>query len=227
MGDRASLFSKIAAARGVEPEAPREIVRASEVPAHLAPRNVGRRGPKVKITPEIIDRVCEAIANGAFAWVAARAAGISTFAHGEWLRRGLDPDDDPIFAEYRERVETAKAIARQHVERRVSVEHPLQWLARGPGRDEGNPDEPGWLPEKSSVEVSGKNGKPIAVAHAHAHVHAHTIEGLDLSKLDDGDLDELQRIFAKALPPAPGSGSERDRFREGEAIGGEGEEEPS
>lgn len=222
--DKATIFGMIEKSRPIAPvkPAPPPVVRAVARPDHAGLRNAGRSGRKCVITYAIMDTIAEAIEQGAFGWVAARSAGIDVRTHGLWMKRGRDPEEkDPIFAEYVEAIEEAKAKARAKVEKRVAIEHPLQWLTRGPGRDEGIPEEPGWASEKAALELTGKGGGPLQ----HANLHA-VIGKLDLSKLGDGDLDALEGIFRKTLPPPPGPDREFDRDRESETDGGEGEETP-
>jgi hypothetical protein len=87
---------------------------------------------------------------------------------------------------YRE-VTRARARARFAAETEVKKENPLAWLRYGPGRE--RPGEEGWT-DSNKVELTGKDGAPLPGS---ALV-------IDTGKLSDKELDELERLLAKAQP---------------------------
>lgn len=113
---------------------------------------------KTKLTPETRDTIAESIRHGAFASVAARAAGIDNATFYRWLAAG-EAGREPYRA-FREMVLTAAAEARQQAEATVFTESPFQWLRYGPGRE--RPGEPGWT-ETTKTEITGDDGGPVTL----------------------------------------------------------------
>lgn len=105
-----------------------------------------KRGRRTLLTPDVQERILEAIRGGAFAWVAAQAAGISPSTFHEWIARGEGSDPDrpctPAYAEFAAQVRAAEAQARIEAEIAVKRDRPLEWLRCGPGRSA--PGHPGW-----------------------------------------------------------------------------------
>lgn len=66
---------------------------------------------KLKLTPEIQDRICAAIRQGNYQETAAKFAGIGETTFYRWLDEGSKEDSDEIFQQFREAVEKAKADA--------------------------------------------------------------------------------------------------------------------
>lgn len=100
---------------------------------------------KTILTPELAEIICKAIRQGAYDYVAAEAAGIGQRTFYDWLERGAQPDADPLFAQFSQSVEQARADARMAAEKRVLDEQPATWLLKGPGRE--RPGRPGWSNE--------------------------------------------------------------------------------
>lgn len=88
----------------------------------------------------VVEVLAEEIRRGAYAWVAAEAAGISKRTFYRWIERG-ERGEEP-FAGLEARVRQARAQARMGAEQRVREQSPLSWLRLGPGRERA--DEPGW-----------------------------------------------------------------------------------
>jgi hypothetical protein len=97
-------------------------------------------GRRCLLSPEVRAALIEAIAGGAFDWVAAEAAGIGRRTFYDWMRRG-EAGEQP-FAELLTAVRRARAEARVGAERTIRKRNPLAWLRLGPGRERA--DEPGW-----------------------------------------------------------------------------------
>jgi len=117
-----------------------------------AKRKVGR---PCKLTPEVHGAIVANVGRGAFAWVAARAAGICPATFHLWMQKG--DAGDPDFSEFSEDVHKAAAGARLEAEAAVRKGRPVDWLRLGPGRDRGG-GEPGWTERQ---EVTGTDGGPI------------------------------------------------------------------
>lgn len=155
---------------------------SEEVPAPDPPPRRVR-----KFRPETCDQIVRDVEAGAFAHVAARAAGITMATLGRWRR-------DPEKAEFAERLATAEAQARVSAETRVHREKPVTWLKIGPGRDQGDPERPGWTSAPRQVNVRGQH------VHAHAAVDARPRVAVDLSRLSTEELRQLQQITHKLMP---------------------------
>jgi hypothetical protein len=173
----------------------------------MARRKKSKGGRKCKLTAETETIVLEAIAKGAFAHVAAAAAGIDPAT----LRRYL-ASTSKRFRAFQAAVAKAKAGARKAAEAVVFAEDPLSWLRLGPGRDWGE-REIGWTEPAKRLEHSGPGGGPLQVQNeTKLDVQALLAdpEALDLScRL-------LERLDARKTV-AGGAGAVRDG-REVEAL---------
>lgn len=74
-----------------KPQAPSAEVLAVPPPAKRRAR--GARGPEARITPDIIDAVCEPLRKGHSRRVAARCAGINEDTLASWMLRGREAKD--------------------------------------------------------------------------------------------------------------------------------------
>ena len=110
---------------------------------------------KSKLTPELIVKVCDAIRQGAYDYIAAEAAGISQRTFYDWLSDAEKPDADPLKLQFSQSVEQARAEARQAAELAVMKDKPETWLLKGPGRE--RPGRPGWTSE-STVNLNPGEG---------------------------------------------------------------------
>lgn len=104
-----------------------------------------------KRTPHVVDEIVKTIESGAFAHVAASAAGIGRSTFYRWL------DEDDVF---RDKVEAAASRARVIAEASVFRDKPEAWLRYGPGKSK--PDADGWT-DVAKVELTGKDGGPVSV----------------------------------------------------------------
>lgn len=126
-----------------------------------------------KRTDATVNKIVKSIEAGAFAHVAAQAAGIGRSTFYRWL------DED---AEFRDKVEAAAARARLKAEALVFRDKPMAWLRYGPGKTKV--DAEGWT-EPTKVELSGPGGSPLN-------------SGPDLSRLSTEELEQLHRLRLKA-----------------------------
>lgn len=126
-------------------------------------------GRPTKLTPEVHQRIVAFIRSGAFAWVAAEAAGISKTTFHRWIQQG-EAETRGRYYDFAEDVRQAKAQARVAAEIEVRKLSPATWLRFGPGRD--RPEEPGWTDQR---QLTGPDG---------GHV---------LKELDDDALREMVR----------------------------------
>jgi len=158
-------------------------------------------GRKCKLTPEAERIILDALRKGAFAHVAAAAAGIDDAT----LRRYLASDDER-FKPFQAAYEVAKAGARIDAEARVFQDDPLAWLRLGPGR--ATDERPGWTDPPKRLEHSGPGGGPVAIAGTVAAAADPTIlaEERELRKLAPEErrkvLSEARRLAGVPEPKA-------------------------
>lgn len=138
-----------------------------------------------KFNPDIRNQIIEAIQNGVYPHIAAQSVGVGSVMFRNWL-----VDTRPEYIDFQHEVNQALAVARASCERLLKISKPETWLTRGPGRDKGNPNEPGWL--DSSMRIEG------TMKHAHAHLHA-GVQPVDLSKLPFNDLKQLENLLAQTV----------------------------
>ena len=109
-------------------------------------------GRPTKLTPDMIEPICEAIRDGCYATVAAGRVGVSGYALTVWSEKGRkeseeregralrgEPTDRPppsIYEQFHIALETAKSQARYSAERRAFATMPLSWLSRGYARND-------------------------------------------------------------------------------------------
>jgi len=121
------------------------------------PRRAGR---PTKLTPEVADRICQAIAGGNYREVAAAWAGIGERTLRDWMRRGENPRS--VYHDFRRRVLEAEQAAEiravglimasaakdpKHAEWWLQRKHPERW-----GRK-----------DRLQTEITGPGGGPIGV----------------------------------------------------------------
>lgn len=120
-------------------------------------------GRPTKLTPEVQERIVTALRAGNYQETAAAYAGIAAPTFYRWMERGADSDDDPIYSEFREAVERARAEAET---RNIAL---IQKAA-----NDGTWQAAAWFLERTApqrwgrwnrVEVTGRDGGPIEVHH--------------------------------------------------------------
>ncbi len=116
-------------------------------------------GRPTKLTPKVQKTIVAYTRSGAFAWVAAEAAGIASKTFERWMKAGEQGDEE--YHDFYEAVQVARGEARVTAEVDVRKDNPLAWLRYGPGRHRG-PDEPGWTDSKDII-VKGDEEAPIPV----------------------------------------------------------------
>jgi hypothetical protein len=109
---------------------------------------------KTKLTPEVQQKIVDAILEGAYDWVAARAAGIHKDTFYFWLQRG-EAGESP-YSDFSDAIDHARAVARRGAEAAVKQDDPLSWLMKGPGRE--RPGEPGWASPSDTRQTEAVQG---------------------------------------------------------------------
>lgn len=154
---------------------------SEDVPAPFPFYKRADTGRPSKCTPDLLEKVCELIRRGTYKHVAAMACGISPSTLYRWLR-------DPSQKDVREQLYAVEAAARADAEHRIFAEKPSLWLTRGPGRDRGDPDQPGWTLAPKEIRIEG------AIEHSAAVP--------DTSRLSEAERRQLLEITSKMLPGA-------------------------
>ena len=119
-------------------------------------------GRPTKLTPEVQDKIVNALRAGNYQETAAKYAGISDKTFYEWMRRG--ESDDPkeaIFVEFRQAVEKAKSDAEvRDVALIDKAASDGTWQAAAWKLERKYPHRWGRV---NRTEISGPEGQPIKV----------------------------------------------------------------
>jgi len=125
----------------------------------------GRRGRKSKLTPERAEQIVELIADGNYATVACRAAGIAQTTLYEWLKLGRKTEAKyKHYWSFREQYELAEATAEADCVATITRIATEGKKARGDWRaamtflERRYPDR--WR-ARTGVDVSGPDGAPL------------------------------------------------------------------
>jgi hypothetical protein len=106
-------------------------------------------GRRTKFNRKVLDMMLAEVGDGAFDWLVAEAAGVSSRTFYRWMERG-ERGEEP-FAGMAEQINKARAQTRIGAEQWVRRRDPLSWLRLGPGRS--RPGRPGWAqPVKEPVD---------------------------------------------------------------------------
>jgi hypothetical protein len=97
---------------------------------------------RLRLTPELQERLCSYIHAGGFPHVAAEALGVPRELFDTWLRRGSGPRARRPYRDFAAAVRRAAAEARLSKETATFRERPLDWLRYGPGKE--TEESPGW-----------------------------------------------------------------------------------
>lgn len=145
---------------------------ASHCPDHSVVVEEPKPGRPRKDDEETTAKLLACIEGGAFAHVAASAAGIHRATFYRWMQ------EDEAF---RDKVDAAAARARQKAEGRVFRDDPKAWLRYGPGKTRVDAD--GWT-ETTRIEHAGSIQTGPTAA--------------ELAALNPDELRRLHELLAKA-----------------------------
>ena len=121
-----------------------------------------------KLNQATHDKIVKAIAAGAYAIVAAKAAGVSETTYYRWLEQGSKPDASPAFRAFWESVKEAEAAA--EIANVALIRQAAQagtWQAAAWYLERKHSDRWGRT-SKLQAELSGPNGDPIQVEDTRA-----------------------------------------------------------
>jgi hypothetical protein len=137
-------------------------------------------GPRLRLTPQLVNDLCYRIKAGAFEQVAAESLGVPFDVYRGWLTRGRRAQTSSVYRQLFRGVQQARAHARLMAEMELRKAAPKVWLLHGPGRETTN--LPGWT------------------APARARLD-HTSERLDVFR--HPQIVALLRAITAALAPFP------------------------
>lgn len=125
-----------------------------------------------KLTPEVRDKIVKAISAGAYATVAAKAAGIGESTYFRWLEEATKENAKPELVEFRESVKEAEAQAEiANIALIRTAAQAGTWQAAAWYLERKHAERWGRT-TKLQAELSGPNGNPIQIEDAKAAVMA-------------------------------------------------------
>ena len=127
------------------------------------------RGRKTKLTPELLDRLSQALSAGNYVETACAYAGISQSVYYAWVTEAKKPNAKKIYMEFMDTIERAKSVAEI---RNLQI---VQSAAQGDVNAGKDPEwrAATWFLERAyprkwgrheRVELSGADGAPINLA---------------------------------------------------------------
>lgn len=180
-------------------------------PADAAPQPGGagatpprrRPGRPSKLTPKSVETLLEGIKNGLSYRLACIRAGIDYSTLRRWVEKG-EQQGTGEYREFQERLAGAEADGAFALVLRIKAAAPKDWRAAAFLLEARHPDEYG----RRRVEVTGKDGGAIeqaveATVQGEVQVtgevqHTHSFEPIDLTRLTDDQLDQLEQLLARA-----------------------------
>lgn len=153
-------------------------------------------GRPTLLTEDRADRIVKMIRNGAYQHIAAAANGVHEATFYRWMAEGAKEDAAPLYREFREAVEEAKAAAEVGALLQIRAAAADDWKAAAWFLERTRPDR-----YSRRVEHAGPGGGPV-------HVRTETIETLLLDAgvaqdVADASIDaELRALTAGG--PEPG-----------------------
>lgn len=180
-----------------------------QAPAAAAPPQSGdgaapprrRPGRPSKLTPKSVETLLEGIKNGLSYRLACIRAGIDYSTLRRWVEKG-EQQGTGEYREFQERLAQSEADGAFALVLRIKAAAPKDWRAAAFLLEARHPDEYG----RRRIEVTGKDGDPIkqettveaVVEHTGEVTHTHSYEPIDLGKLTDDQLDQLEQLIARA-----------------------------
>jgi hypothetical protein len=121
-------------------------------------------GRPSKLTPEVIERICEALRAGNFIEPSCEYAGVSHESYFKWMRRANDDDASPLHLQFKESVTRARSTAeiRNVAMIQRAAQQPNHWTAAAWWLERVAPARWG-KQQKITAEITGANGGPIRV----------------------------------------------------------------
>lgn len=135
----------------------------------LTPDTVKRKkpGPKTSLTPEMQQRIVDAITAGNYLDTAASYAGIARSTLHDWLKRGRAKEAEEPFASFVAAVDEAMGKAETRFVALIAEAAKTTWTAGAWWLERRYPERWG---RRDRVEHTGKDGGPIEVKGSPAEV---------------------------------------------------------
>lgn len=182
---------------------------ADDAPQHNYRRSASssrRPGRPSKLVPEVADRLLEGIKHGLSYTLACGRAGVDYSTFRRWIEKG-EQQASGEYHEFREKLAAAEGEGAMVLVLRIKEAGKKDWRANFALLQARYPNDYG----RQRVEVTGKDGGPVESA-VEATVQAqveHTgevqvhvdQEAIDLTRLTDAELDEFERLLARARRP--------------------------
>ena len=159
------------------------------------------RGRPSKLTPEIQEEILRVIKSGNYIETACAYVGINKSTFYEWLKRGAREKDrvaknprakvrksEKPYVDFHNAVEKALAQAEIRDVAIIGKAAEENWQAAAWRLERKFPERWG-RKDRFALEHMGKDGGPIETIHT---------EQIDLSKLTDKELEQLEKIIAKS-----------------------------
>lgn len=151
-------------------------------------RREGARGNGPELTRDLMEAICELIEAGNFIQTAAAACGVARSTLHHWRDPEVRPE--PLYEEFRKRVDSAQAAAESRFAVLVTSVDPKFYLTHGPGRQRKGKE--GWG-QVERVELTGKDGKALDGGTTKKAT-------LDVSRLTPEQRKQLRALINAALP---------------------------
>jgi len=156
------------------------------------------------LTPTVIEAVCEGIKKGNYISTVMKGVGVDPGNHWKWYKKGekgeLDSKGSDIYIQYYQAVNKAEAEAEQRMIEQWKEFFPSDWRAIQTFMERRWSDRWG-RNDKIRQELTGKDGGAIETENKHKHE-------VDLSKLTDEELVQLESILGKSTKPGRDSEGE-------------------
>ena len=135
------------------------------MPSPIVTRWRDPRGRHTKCTPELTDKICQAVRAGGVAEVAARSAGVAHGTFWQWMARGVGADPrrpaDKVFVEFGDAIKKAEADREITIVATIRSQVPDNWQAGAFLLERTAPERWARPPQRIISEVSGPGGAPM------------------------------------------------------------------
>lgn len=182
---------------------------ADDAPQHNYRRSAPRRdrpGRPSKLVPTVTEKLFEGIKHGLSYSLACARAGVDYSTFRRWIEKGSQQASGE-YHDFCDELAAAEADGALVNVLRIKDASKKDWRAAAWLLEARHPDEYG----RKRIEVTGKDGGPVESA-VEATVQAqveHTgevqvhvdQEAIDLTRLTDAELDEFERLLARARRP--------------------------
>lgn len=150
-----------------------------------------------KLNDDLITEICGYISLGNYIRTACAACGISYPVFYRWMKHGRE-NKAPIYVKFYNEVKRAEAELESKVVANWQKQIPYDWHAAKEFLGRRFPKSWG-APDKNALQQIGPDGEPIAVLGEGQDTESQA--GLDLTLLNDEEVDQLEKLVRKASKP--------------------------